>query len=282
MTLSSRGPSRAAITVRTGRSTCLAQSSAPLPLPSLCIGRFPYSTDQVGLPHLAHRDGEVDIRDLPAFFPAGSAEHTDLLRFVRRELAEEEERRVREGRPKSADRRPTTDDRQPSLITLSLRGHDPDIVVRSFSFHLLVGILPARTTCPLRLMIQLAPLDASLTEGELRLAESELRRPTGLPTRVIRVQVAGGVWSSWECGVAGLIEGKGEILRAESFWRGSVDCAFCVTNRRGHGRTLTAKLYRPTFVDQMRSARCSARSASTRRHQCWQTFRLTVTPPFCC
>lgn len=86
--------------------------------------------------------------------------------------------------------------------------------------------MPARTTCPLRLMVQLSPLDSSLTADALRLAENELRHPTGLPTEVIRVHVAGGVWSSWECGVAGLIEGKGEILRAESFWRGSVDCRF--------------------------------------------------------
>lgn len=91
-----------------------------------------------------------------------------------------------------------------------------------------VAVMPARTTCPLSLTIQLAPLDPSLTPDELLLAERELRYPTGLPTKALHVRVAGGVWSSWECGVAGLIEGKGEILRAESFWRGSVDCASCI------------------------------------------------------
>lgn len=62
-----------------------------------------------------------------------------------------------------------------------------------------------------------------LTQADIDFAEEELQRPTGAPVDHWDVTVERGAWWSWECGVAGFVEG-GINIRTESFWRMSINC----------------------------------------------------------
>ena len=120
---------------------------------------------------------------------------------------------------------------------------------RSDAFSFLLSFaesVSAYTTCPLQLVLKLAPLRSfnifppfhlptslisrkltlllrsrsfrfvltahHITEEDVLLAESELFYPTGLPVKSWEVKLEQAAWWSWECGLAGVLEG-GEGIR---------------------------------------------------------------------
>ncbi|CDZ97817.1 Predicted E3 ubiquitin ligase [Phaffia rhodozyma] len=81
------------------------------------------------------------------------------------------------------------------------------------------------TTCNLQFVLQLKPLSDEITSLDLDRVEQELFEPTGLPTKMIPIELVQAAWVSWECAIGGFVEG-GRGIRAEDFWRSGTIYAF--------------------------------------------------------
>ncbi|KAL7413322.1 hypothetical protein BDY24DRAFT_441567 [Mrakia frigida] len=139
----------------------------------------------------------IDLRLLPSFFPRHSLAWNSTTRFVTRALEE----RI-------------------------------DVLREEFERGLPTGgsgeqeeSISAYTTCPLQIVLRLAPLPHHITLEDVSLAEAELLYPTGLPVKTWEVKLEQAAWWSWECGLAGVLEG-GEGIRSNTFWKMSTDYSF--------------------------------------------------------